>query len=106
MQSLVINLWGGPGCGKSTTAAGLFHRLKIHHESVELVTEYAKDLCWEGRKPPFDALSILAEQAKRQRRLAGKVRFIITDSPLPLPIIYGDVPYRFPWFRDACLGAF
>lgn len=40
----VINLIGGPGSGKSTTAAGLFFRMKSMGVRCELVTEYAKEL--------------------------------------------------------------
>ena len=39
----VINLWSGPGGGKSTTAAGLFNIMKHMRLDVELVTEVAKD---------------------------------------------------------------
>ena len=39
----VINLYGGPGSGKSTTAAGLFSLMKIEGQRVELVTEFARD---------------------------------------------------------------
>jgi ATP:corrinoid adenosyltransferase len=45
----VINLWAGPGAGKSTTASGLFYLMKTADMQVELVTEYAKDMTWEGR---------------------------------------------------------
>ena len=45
----VINLFGGPGCGKSTTAADLFARMKLRGLSVELVTEYAKDVVWDEK---------------------------------------------------------
>ena len=61
----VVELWGGPGSGKSTTAAGLFARLKVEEppaggpkRSVELVTEHAKEITWwlahlaEGRPSP------------------------------------------------------
>lgn len=41
---LLINFVGSPGSGKSTAAAGLFHRLKTRHWNVELVTEYTKEL--------------------------------------------------------------
>jgi hypothetical protein len=34
----VINLFAGPGCGKSTLAAGIFSLLKFHGVLVELVT--------------------------------------------------------------------
>lgn len=45
---LVINIFGGPGVGKSTVAAGLFYRLKCLHYSVELVEEFAKYLVYQG----------------------------------------------------------
>ena len=44
---LVINLFGGPGCGKSTQAAYIFSRLKMLGLNCELVTEFAKDKTWE-----------------------------------------------------------
>lgn len=46
----VINLFGGPGIGKSTLAAGLFEHMKIAGFNVELVNEYAKDMVWEQRE--------------------------------------------------------
>lgn len=46
---LVVNLFGGPGSGKSTCAAGVFTLLKLSGVNAELVTEYAKDLTWEKR---------------------------------------------------------
>jgi adenylate kinase family enzyme len=62
----VINLFGGPGSGKSTLAAGLFERMKIQGLSVELVTEYAKDMVWERRGNILDdQLYILAKQHRR-----------------------------------------
>ena len=85
----VINLWGGPGCGKSTTAAGLFHLMKLRGHKVELVTEFAKELTYDR---DWDMLTrqekILKEQYNRQKRLAGQVDYAITDSPLPLNLIY------------------
>lgn len=35
----VINLIAGPGAGKSTTAAGVFSRLKFNDINCELVTD-------------------------------------------------------------------
>ncbi len=46
----VVNLFGGPSAGKSTTAAGVFALLKLHDLRSELVTEFAKDLTWEKRE--------------------------------------------------------
>lgn len=87
----IINFFGGPGIGKSTVAAGLFHLMKTQQMDVELVTEYAKDLMWEGqdqlvREP--DQLYILGQQYRRISRLLGKVEYAITDSPVLLSMIY------------------
>ena len=89
----IIELYGGPGTGKSTTAAGLFHRMKTERYKVELVTEYAKDLVYEERHNVLsDQLYIMAKQYRRVSRLLGKVDYIITDSPVLLSKIYGSNP--------------
>lgn len=86
---VVINLWGAPSSGKSTTAAGLFFLMKINKKRVELVTEFAKDLVWEGQEKVFgEQVYILGEQNHRLERLDGQVDFAITDSPLMLPVFY------------------
>jgi len=88
-MTLVINLFAGPGAGKSTTAAGLFYELKKKGKLVELVTEFAKDMVWEERHSVFeDQLYILAKQNRRLKRLQGKVDYVITDSPLLLGQYY------------------
>ena len=48
-NSLTVNLFGGPGTGKSTTSAAVFSLLKMHGVNAELITEFAKDLTWEKR---------------------------------------------------------
>jgi hypothetical protein len=89
---LVVNLFGGPGVGKSTTSSLVFGKLKGHGINAEYVTEYAKDLVWEER---FQALAyqpyITAKQIWRQQRLRGKVDVIVTDSPIFLGVIYSGV---------------
>ena len=96
----VINLWAGPGAGKSTTAAGLFHRMKSAGKRVELVTEFAKDLTWEHGWRIDNQLLIFAEQDQRLRRLKGQVDYAITDSPLPLSLIYAKPPFDTPEFGN------
>ena len=88
----VINLYGGPGAGKSSTAAGVFHQMKMNHMSVELVTEYAKDLVYGDRiENMMDQQEyIFAKQNQRLHRLRDKVDFVITDSPTLLSNIYVD----------------
>lgn len=85
----IINFWGGPGLGKSTSAAELFSYMKRKGENVELVTEAIKDYVWEERTTIYtDQLYILAKQNRRIQRLVGKVEYVVTDSPVALSAIY------------------
>lgn len=103
----VINLWGAPGSGKSTTAAGLFAYMKLRQKKVELVTEFAKDLTYEKN---FITLSnqfaVTGQQDHRLRRLESHVDYVITDSPLPLGVFYASGVYISHWFTEAVLGAY
>ena len=88
----VINLFGGPGIGKSTTAAGLFYYMKKLGMNVELVSEYAKDCVWEEAQFKMkDQLYLLAKQNRKLERLRDKVEYVITDSPLLLGHYYGTM---------------
>lgn len=74
---------------KSTTAAGLFHALKIRGFNAELVSEFAKVLAWEKNHALLsDQFYITAKQNRSLERLDGQVSHIVTDSPLPLGIHY------------------
>lgn len=89
MQTYVINLYGGPCCGKSTVAAGLFYELKCAGFECELSGEYAKDRTWDGNpevlnNQPF----IFGQQLHRIWRLYNKVEIIVCDSPILLSIVY------------------
>ena len=86
---LVVNLFGTPGTGKSTAAAYIFSRLKMHGINVELVTEYVKDMVWEENKTCLNNQPyIFGQQSYRLSRCADKVDVIVTDSPLLLSILY------------------
>jgi len=88
-MTVVINMLGGSGIGKSTTAAGLYYNMKLAGMNVELVREYVKILAWQGTKiGQFDQVNIFGEQCKLEHTLYGKVDYIVTDSPILLAPIY------------------
>lgn len=90
-MTTVINLFGGSGCGKSTTAAALFSLMKQKGYHVELVREYCKYWAWNDRKVrEWDQLYLLGKQSAYESMLYGKVDFIVTDSPVLLAGIYQD----------------
>ena len=92
----VINLFGGPGISKSTTAAGLFNILKNKKIESELVTEFAKDATYEERYNTLDnQFYVTAKQHHRIWRIINywkrkniKEGFIVTDSPFILGLAY------------------
>jgi hypothetical protein len=86
---LVINLFGGPGSGKSTLQAGLFYEMRRQGLNVEHVSEFAKDLVWEERYNAFtDQLYIVANHHRKLHLLDGKVDYVIMDSPILLTNLY------------------
>lgn len=89
MKTVVINLIGGPGSGKSTAAAELFAFLKKAGRSCEMALEFAKGKCFEESfKVLDDQIYVFAKMYHMIYRLAGKVEFIVTDSPLPISLYY------------------
>ena len=88
-MTTVINLYGGPGVGKSTSAAAIFYLLKSRGVNAELVREYVKEWAWEGRQiGPLDQFYFLGKQARKESLLYGKVEAIVTDSPVALCLFY------------------
>ncbi len=94
MKTIVVNLFGGPGVGKSTLAASVFSDLKDRGFNCVLVQEFAKDLVWAERDFELnDQLYVLAEQNHRILVLGGKVNVVINDSPVLLSAIYTNKEY-------------
>lgn len=106
-KTIVVNLFGGPGTGKSTGAAYVFSMLKMQGINVELVTEFAKDKTWESN---FVALSnqayVFGKQYYKISRCADQVDVIVTDSPLLLSTIYNNNPVLGETFNQTVLNVF
>jgi hypothetical protein len=96
-RPLVVNLFAGPGTGKSTTAAKIFAALKDRGINAELAGEYAKDLTWARRFGTLaDQLYVFGKQHHRIYRLAQDCDVIITDSPILMGLAYtADYPADF-----------
>lgn len=92
----LINLYAGPGAGKSTTAAGLFYSMKLAGLKVELITEYAKELSYDARYRTLEnQFYVFGKQYERLCRVRDQVDFAITDGPLLHSIIYGKPSVAF-----------
>ena len=89
IDSILINLYGGPGCGKSTLASRIFSFLKKQGYIAELTGEFAKDSIYDDNLSVFnDQYYIFGNQYHRVKRLWNKVQYIISDSPVLLCPIY------------------
>ena len=79
-NTLLVNLYAGPGAGKSTGAAYIFAKLKMAGVDCEYVSEYAKDRVWQDDQFPLKHV-------------------IVTDSPIAIGAMYTDEkPYQ-----DVCI---
>ncbi len=88
-KPIVVNLTGAPGAGKSTGAAKIFSELKMLGINCELVGEFAKDKTWEHNSTALSCQEyVFGKQSYRLARCREDVDVIVTDSPLPLTIIY------------------
>lgn len=88
-DTLIVNLFGGPGCGKSTGATWLFSQLKLKGIDCEYVSEFAKDKVWEENKEVFKCqFYITGKQIFKIARCVGKVDVIVTDSPMAIGAQY------------------
>lgn len=91
--TIVINGYGGPGAGKTTSCMNICAELKKQGFNAEYVQEYAKELVYDKNFELLDGskehqFEILKEQVHRMDRLIGKTDFIVTDSPILLNTVY------------------
>jgi hypothetical protein len=82
-----ISLHGGPGSGKSRTAAAIFSRLLKYN--IAHVTEWIKKWAILGIKPQsYDQLLVFANQLSEEDMLLRQAELIVTDSPVMLNLAY------------------
>lgn len=87
--ALVVNLFGGPGCGKSTVAAKIFAELKTRGVEAACPEEHAKMAIWSGRPWLLDEQLILAGKTwETLVNLRHRVDIIVADSPILLCSAY------------------
>ena len=88
-MSKIVNLFGGPGIGKSSIASGLTYKLKKKHITCDNPYEFPKVLAWdENHSAIKDQLYVLANQHRGIVKSFGKVDYIILDSPIILSLVY------------------
>jgi nicotinamide riboside kinase len=98
----VINLFGGAGVGKSTTASHLHYLMKKQGKKCDIANEYAKKLTYENNLDKInDQLYLLAKQHNQIHVVRNTLDYIIMDSPLLLSAIY-DI-YQSDTLRQHCI---
>lgn len=86
---LHVNLYAGPGVGKTTTALGLAYHLKMLGVHCEYVPEVAKSLLYQGRLHTTPQADIVRNQSEQMSTMTvGRVQVVVTDSPVPLALAY------------------
>lgn len=106
---IVVNFFGVPSAGKSTGAAYVFSRLKMAGINAELITEFAKDKVWEENAEVFkpdNQCYLFGKQFYKMSRCRDKVEVIVTDSPLPLSILYNKSEVLGEEFNKTVMNCF
>lgn len=87
----VINIIGGPGCGKSMFSAAIVLFLHLHGKTVQTIPDHAKALVWQRN---FEVLKnqyfIAQRQFEMLNLLDGQVQFLVTESSLPQTLYYNE----------------
>lgn len=100
----IVNLYAGPGAGKTTLAWALAAELKYLGVSVEYAHEVCKAAAWEGRGNAYWGAQhrLWADQSWSLIQMVGKVDIIVTDSPLLLSLAYAKAEWN--WISPAVMA--
>jgi nicotinamide riboside kinase len=88
-KTLVVNMIGGPGTGKSILASDTFSALKKKYITCDISHEYIKrKLREKAIKVTQDQIYIFGKQQFQLFGMIDDVLVIVTDSPILLSAIY------------------
>jgi predicted ATPase len=112
---IIVNLFGGPGAGKTTLAYYLAYRFKQAGFRAELVGEAARELIYDRNNPKEGGVAaqlidnqflISGLQAERFKRLERHgIEVAIADSPLKMGLLYVK-EHDMRWALTAAIEAF
>ena len=91
----IIEFFGGPGSGKTTTATHAFSAFKQMGIECEFVREYAQEAIYCGQKHHLDSQFIVAANQYRkykEQELAG-TKLVFSDTSMLLSKVYGDITH-------------
>lgn len=86
-QMHLISLYGSIGSGKSTVAAAVFAKLKALRYSVNLVTEFSRELGYDHSMAANDMPYVIGNQWHRIQQ-SFRFDFVVNDCPLALWTIF------------------
>lgn len=91
----VVNLFAGPGTGKSVTSSVLYGMLSLAGYNVQYVPEFAKFATYSKNTAALsDQIYMFGKQENRLHVLKdGGLDFVIMDGPLPLALLYTPESY-------------
>ncbi len=93
-KTIIINLFSGPGVGKSTMRAGIFYFLKCSGIPCEEAIEYAKGKVYEGSDPVLkNQIYVFGKQYHMTIRSKHQVDIIVSESPLLLSVVYDTITF-------------
>lgn len=103
----VINLFAGPGVGKSTTGAVLYGMLSMAGYVAEYVPEFAKFASFANNTSALkDQIYMFGKQHNRLDVLRrSTLDFVVMDGPLPLACLHTPSGY-FGHFEPLVMEAF
>jgi thymidylate kinase len=88
-KTLIVDIFGGPGIGKSTLAAGTYANLSMRGHNVELIREYVKPWAYRAHEiTQWDEAYLFAKQLRAESALYGKIDIVLTDRPLRMSAVY------------------